>query len=631
MNIFWKGSEMNINILSPFVADLIAAGEVVDRPSSVVKELLENAIDAGAKSITLELKKGGMTYIRVTDDGCGMPPEDAGIAFLRHATSKLKSPQDLEAIGTLGFRGEALAAISAVSRIELLTRECGMPTGTRVTLESGEIQEMGEQGCPEGTTMIVRDLFYNTPARLKFIKSDRSEAQSCINLALKCALGHPEVSIRCIRDGKEEFFSPGDGRSDSAVYTLLGRDFAGGLLSCNGENEGIRVHGFCSSPRTGRGNRGMQFFFCNGRAIKSVTIQAALEQAYKNRLLVGRFPACVLYLELSHAAVDVNVHPTKAEVKFSNDRLVFDAVYHSVLSALEAEETVPAPALNRPEPRRTFTPDNPAPVKSPAPRSAGGKMISAPPPRPVQPAPKADFFRQLSTDEFKKSYVQEKMELRAPRVEYGTKQDTTPAPKTVTLPVSEETLTENDDFILIGEALSTYIIIQTGEDIVLIDKHAAHERVIFDRLKNRKTDIMSQNLLIPVTFSPGIEDTAMILENAALLSELGFEVEPYGSDSIILRSIPSDTEISDARPMLEELCEKLRLGRSVDAAEARDELLHTVACKAAIKAGKNSAGEELKKIAGRVLAGEIKYCPHGRPVSVTMTKKELDKLFKRIV
>ena len=622
---------MNINILSPFVADLIAAGEVVERPSSVVKELLENAIDAGAKSITLELKNGGMTYIRVTDDGCGMPPEDAGIAFLRHATSKLNNPQDLEAIGTLGFRGEALAAISAVSRIELLTRECGMPTGTRVTLESGEIQEMGEHGCPEGTTMIVRDLFYNTPARLKFIKSDRSEAQSCINLALKCALGHPEVSIRCIRDGKEEFFSPGDGRSDSAVYTLLGRDFAGGLLSCDGENDGVRVHGFCSSPRTGRGNRGMQFFFCNGRAIKSATMQAALEQAYKNSLLTGRFPACVLYLELSRAAVDVNVHPTKAEVKFSNDRLVFDVVYHAVLSALEAERTVPAPALNRPEPRRSFTPDEQEPAKSGAPRSPGGKMISTPPPRPAQPVPKPDFFQQLTTDEFKKNYTQEKMELHSPRVEYGTKRDTVTTPKTVSPPISEANPMENNDFILVGEALSTYIIVQTGEDMVLIDKHAAHERIIFDRLKTRETDIMSQNLLIPVTFSPGMEDTAMILENAALLAEFGFEIEPYGSDSIVLRSIPSDTEITDARPMLEELCEKLRLGRSVDASEAKDELLYTVACKAAIKAGKNSSPEELKKIAGRVLTGEIKYCPHGRPVSVTMTKKELDKLFKRIV
>ena len=326
-----------INVLQPHVADMIAAGEVVERPASVIKELVENSLDAGAKNITVEIRGGGATYIRVTDDGCGMAPEDAGIAFLRHATSKLHDEKGLEAISTMGFRGEALAAISSVSKIELNTRRRGDASGTRVVLEAGDIQEMFAAGCPDGTTMIVRDLFYNTPARLKFLKSDRSEASACQLAALRCALGHPEVSIRFIKDRNEEFFTPGDGKQESCVYSLMGRDMATQMLRCAGENNGIHVTGFVSSPAYGKGNRSAQFFFCNGRFIKSQLLQAAVEQAYKNTLLTGRYPACALYIELGYGSVDVNVHPAKTEVKFSEERKVFDAVHYAVLSALAGE------------------------------------------------------------------------------------------------------------------------------------------------------------------------------------------------------------------------------------------------------------------------------------------------------
>ena len=328
----------NINILSPHVADLIAAGEVVERPASVVKELVENAIDANAKNISIEQMRGGLTFIRVSDDGCGMSPDDAGICFLRHATSKLCDERGLEAIGTLGFRGEALAAISAVSRIEMTTREVNSQTGTEITLEAGDIITMRELGCPSGTVMTVRDLFYNTPARLKFIKSDRAESIQCLSVALRCALAHPEVSIRFVRDGKEEFFTPGDGKLLSANYAILGREMVTNMLPCRGENDGVKIEGFVSSPRGGRGNRSQQFFFVNGRSIRSLALQTALENAYKNTLLVGKFPACTLQIELSCAAVDVNVHPTKAEVKFSDEKKVFDAVYYAVFSALEQEK-----------------------------------------------------------------------------------------------------------------------------------------------------------------------------------------------------------------------------------------------------------------------------------------------------
>ncbi|MBR1455532.1 MAG: DNA mismatch repair endonuclease MutL, partial [Oscillospiraceae bacterium] len=327
-----------IHILSPHVADLIAAGEVVERPASVVKELVENAFDAGAKNVTVEIRGGGAPYIRVTDDGCGMAPEDAGVAFLRHATSKLHDERGLEAIGTMGFRGEALAAISAVSHVELRTRRSGDEAGTLVTLTAGDIQDMGPVGCPAGTTMIVRDLFFNTPARLKFLKSDRAEATACVQAALRCALGRPEVSVRFLRDGKEEFFSPGDGRQDSCVYTLLGRDLASSLLQCRSEEDGLRLSGFVSSPAAGRGNRSAQYFFCNGRYIRSALLQAALEQAYKNTLLTGRYPACVLYLDLGLGSVDVNVHPAKMEVKFSFEKKVFDLVYNAVRLTLDGEQ-----------------------------------------------------------------------------------------------------------------------------------------------------------------------------------------------------------------------------------------------------------------------------------------------------
>lgn len=316
-----------INILSPHVADLIAAGEVVDRPASVVKELMENAFDAGARTVTVEIRKGGMTYIRVTDDGKGMSPEDAGIAFLRHATSKLADERGLERIGTFGFRGEALAAVSAVSRVEMTTRRTGASGGVRMTLTAGDIQEMYETGCPEGTTMIIRDLFFNTPARLKFMKSDRAEGTACVQAAMKCALGRPDVSVRCIKDGKEEFFSPGDGKIESCVYHLLGRELAKGMISCNPVDEFVKVTGFVSSPAEGRGNRTGQYFYVNGRAVKSPMMQKALEMAYRNRLLTGRFPYCVLYVDIPYGSVDVNVHPTKAEVKFSNEKQVYDAIY----------------------------------------------------------------------------------------------------------------------------------------------------------------------------------------------------------------------------------------------------------------------------------------------------------------
>ncbi len=644
----------DIQILSPHLADLIAAGEVVERPASVVKELVENAFDAGAHTVTVELRGGGATYLRVTDDGCGMTPEDAGIAFLRHATSKLHDAQGLEAIGTMGFRGEALAAISAVSHITLTTRRRGAPGGTHMTLDAGEIQDMYETGCPEGTTMIVRDLFYNTPARRKFLKTDRAEGAACAAAALRCALGRPDVSVRCIRDGEELFFSPGDNKLDSCVYSLLGRELAKTLLPCESEVDGVRVHGFISSPAAGRGSRAQQHFFCNGRWIKSAALQAALEQAYRNTLLVGRFPACVLYVELSCAAVDVNVHPAKTEVKFSHERAVFDAVYYGARAALEAEKE-PVATLSKtaakPEPAPKADPFVPAAPKA-APAAAQHPPAPAAPTfapartyAPAAPAEEAVSFRSPTASAFAAPRVTPPPVFPAPA---RTAPAAQPMPKpavqgvqTALGPESAEAETpsplaravppETPPARLIGEAMHTYILVEKGDTLILIDKHAAHERINFDRLRQNPADIPSQTLLEPLPFTPDESDADVLQQHGSTLAALGFTLEPFGRSDYILRGVPAQIDAGNALPALEEICAQLRHGAHTDAQAVRDEVLKTVACKAAIKAGWQTEPEELLRLADAVCAGEVKYCPHGRPVAVTLTRRELDKLFKRIV
>jgi len=634
-----------INILDQHVADLIAAGEVVERPASAVKELLENAFDAQARTVVLELRAGGRELIRVTDDGVGMAPEDAGICFLRHATSKLSDERGLEAIGTLGFRGEALAAIASVSRVTLITRARGAAAGVRLEVEAGEILSMEETGCPEGTTILVRDLFFNTPARQKFLGSDRSETGACVQAALRCALGRPEVSVRCLRDGQEEFFSPGDGQAQSAVYALLGRDFAAGLKAVDTVSDGVEVTGFVTAPHACRGNRSGQYFFVNGRSIRSRTMQAALEQAYKNMSMVGKFPGCVLYVSLPNGLVDVNVHPTKAEVKFAREKSVFDGVYYGALAALGAAppQTMTVPEEEKPTP---VPPAAPAPANRPAPASAG------------RSAPRSDFFRSMDAAEFKRRYgpsaggsfsprpgtVRDDVPYRAdrrygavhtaePEVPSGAPPVPTDAPAAPAAPeqaVLDETFRE-EPFRYIGETLGVYVLLEQGDRLMIVDKHAAHERILFDKMRLNEKPLMSQELLIPETFTADAEDAEAIESHAALLERLGFRLEPYGENAFALRAVPADIDVSGAVPLLEELAGKLREGESLSAADVWERLAATVACKAAVKANMPNEREELIALARRVLAGEVTHCPHGRPVMQTFTRAELDKRFGRIV
>ncbi len=618
----------DIHILPPHLADMIAAGEVVERPASVVKELVENAFDAGAKTVTVEVRGGGMTYLRVTDDGCGMTPEDAGIAFLRHATSKLHDARGLEAIGTMGFRGEALAAISAVSRIELTTRARGAASGVRVVLEAGEIQSMYETGCPEGTTMIVRDLFYNTPARLKFMKSDRAEGGACVAAAFRCALGRPEVSVRCIRDGDEQFFSPGDSRIESCVYSLLGRDAAKTLRACSGEQDGVKVEGFISSPGYGRGNRAQQYFYCNGRAIRSAALQAALEQAYRNTLLTGRFPACVLYITLSNAAVDVNVHPAKTEVKFTQEKTVFDAVHYAARSALEHERETAEVVLSRSTQKVASAPAAYEPNAAAENARRTLKSTAAPAaPRAPEPVFVAPVVREAPRTPARP--IPPRVTPAAPAAAPEP-----PAPVQTALeqfPEHESGAAPEAPARFVGEIMNTYILVEKGERLLLIDKHAAHERINFDRLQARSEPLMSQTLLTPIPFSPGGAAAEALRENKALIEEMGFSLDPLAGDSFLIRAVPTLLNDADAPSALEEIAESLRHGGRLDPRAMRDEVLKTVSCKAAIKAGWNTEPEELLKLADAVVSGKVKYCPHGRPVAVVLTRKELDKQFMRIV
>lgn len=654
--------------LDSHVADLIAAGEVVERPASVVKELLENSIDAGARIITVEISAGGMTYIRITDDGCGIAPEDVKTAFLRHATSKLKNAQGLESIGTLGFRGEALAAIAAVSRIELLTREAGAADGVCLRLEAGEVVDFSPVGCPEGTTIIVRDLFFNTPARLKFMKSDRAESSAVASAVLRGALAHPDVSVRFIKDGKVDYHTPGDSRVDSCIYSLFGREFSAGLLSTESSDESVSVTGFVSSPNAARGNRSYQFFFVNGRPIRSITLQMALEKAFDNLLPSGRFPACALYIETKLGDVDVNVHPAKTEVKFASDKQIFDGVYYAVLSALErsrqsvgseTEHLIP----NLPKTLLSGEGANSEAVKE---ESSGKSGAGARNTHAVIRGVSGGGFKSMTAEDYRNAFVSEtEKPYRSSEINKSTKPghpaeqltvSETSSPVSDSLPLGnnskqisgdqnpghtsaseqehgeyaqQESFDTGISVRVLGEAFRSYIIAEYDRSVWFIDKHAAHERLHFNALKSSNFEPMSQSLITPVICRHGAYDVSVLLDNSALLDKLGFSVESFGEDAVAVRQIPSEIDIGDTESVLSEICELLKLGGGADAAKL-DEIFRMVACKAAIKAGRLSGAQELELLAKKVFSGEASHCPHGRPVFFEISKSELDKRFKRI-
>lgn len=607
-----------IRQLSPRVADMIAAGEVVERPASVVKELLENAVDAGAKHITVELKNGGMTFLRVSDDGCGMDAADAETAFLRHATSKLHEADDLAAIQTLGFRGEALAAIASVSRVELLTCPAGSGAGTSLRLEGGTVVERGPAGCPPGTTMIVRDLFYNTPARMKFMKTDAGEAAQVLAAVQNQALCHPAVAFRCIRDGQEQLSTPGDGSLKSAVYTVLGREFSKDLIEVDSHWERYVLRGYVTSPAATRGNRLAQRFFVAGRPVKSKLLSSALERAYENQLLAGRFPGCVLHLELPPHLVDVNVHPAKTEVRFLSEQNVFDAVRFGVLGALNRAPGRPEMKLGpRPAPRESAAPPGPKrdfyQTMDAAKFRQFAKTVAQTPPAPPELAERVFPPPPKAADPV----------LSAPPAVMKSEPPPEPVQQSLPLPAVPS-------YRVVGEILNTYIIVEQDECMLLVDKHAAHERILFEQFRAAREPAMGQLLLSPLPVRLGREEAGAVLENTPLLSTFGFEAEDFGGGSVVLRQIPAGLDLSQAEATLQEIAAQLLEGRKAEPEALRDRLLHTLACKAAIKAGWHTDPRERDDLVAQVLRrDDIKYCPHGRPVCMTLTRGQLERQFRR--
>ena len=660
-----------IQQLSPHVADLIAAGEVVERPASAAKELVENAIDAGAKNVTVELQNGGMTFLRVTDDGCGIPADEAETAFLRHATSKLRQASDLEAIHTLGFRGEALAAISSVSRIDLLTKTADARLGVSLHLEAGKVMQREEAGCPDGTTIIVRDLFFNTPARMKFMKRDSVEGSALLAAVQRLAVAHPEVSFRVIKDGEEQLHTSGDGQLLGAIYAVFGRQVAKEMIPVDSHWEKNALTGFVSRPTATRGTRANQLFFVNGRHIRSKTLTAALEEAYRNRMMVGRFPSCVLHLSVPEHLVDVNVHPAKTEVKFLNEREIFDCVRYGVQGALDGDagrvemkldgrsggtHTAPKQDFFRTMNAEEYKVFAQAVQDMPRIQPGAAAMDALKSPNrfasastaPLREATKpAERSKPSSTDinEFSVSdksagsdpAAQNSIPTGAaglPQSLVGNGPDRsaagTPAvPDSAPIEQTELPLTAQD-WRMVGEAFDTYILVEQGEDLLLIDKHAAHERILFEKLRASREPILPQLLLQPIVCTPEREETAILLENAPLLAEFGYEFTDFGGGSLALRQIPAELDPSEAAASLTALAGELLAGRHLAPEGLRDNLLHTVACKAAIKGSRRTDEKEKLALVQEVLSrDDIRYCPHGRPVCIRLTRAQLERQFKR--
>lgn len=702
-----------INVLDKHVAELIAAGEVVERPASVIKELVENSIDAGAKNITVEIKNGGTTFMRVADDGCGIYRDDIKVAFLRHATSKVKVESDLDSISTLGFRGEALASICAVSRLQLITRNVNEEIGTSYEIDGGEEQSFDDAGCPVGTTFVIRDLFYNIPARAKFLKKDVSEGNAVSNIIDKTALSHPEIAFTYIKDGKQVLRTFGDGKLISAIYSVFGKDFAKGLIPVDYQLDAIKVYGYISKPEHSRPNRNMQNFFINGRYIKTRTAMVALEEAFKGSIMVGKFPSCVLNIELPCEIIDVNVHPSKLEVRFINERPVFDAIYHAVKSSLMKYDSRKKASFKKEtafnEVQNKFNPFNNAPaiLNKPVVRSSKNDFVKKQYAKPIPDNPKTEVTKPVATSEksddfnpfsdvafndnkkndevairsvtksiddikvadisnpfdifskqainkakeeekskstFKPEIFQPTSLVEDEKTDTESITDNNPivSPKEVNVIVSEESIEKSKEPVLvndnqtsikyIGEAFDTYIIAEkNNKDILLIDKHAAHERIIYEKLKAEKAADYRQILLAPVTVPLGKTEYDAAINNLDMFSDCGFEVEDFGNSTVIVRSSPQYIPAVEIEDCITEMSGYIAQGKTDIFTEKMDWFYSNVACRSAIKAGNKSTPEELIGIVKHLEEHpEIKYCPHGRPICIVLTKGEIEKQFGRV-
>lgn len=649
-----------INILPTHLAELIAAGEVVERPASVVKELVENSIDAGASKITVEIKNGGVRYIRITDNGCGIAREDIRAAFISHATSKIKVQADLDAIFTLGFRGEALASVAAVAHVEMLTKTPEEEIGTRYLISGGKEESVDDAGCPDGTTIMIRDLFYNTPARMKFLKKDTTEGNYVADIVQKIALSHPEISMTLIKDNRRTLFTPGDGKLMTVIHEVFGREFGSGLIEAEGEVDGMKVKGYISKPVNARANRSMQHCFVNGRYVKIPVAASALDNAYKNQMMVGKYPSCVLFLEVNPSLVDVNVHPAKTQVRFSSEKNVYDVIYFSAVSALQHRDT---PVSVSVQPKRNTDvfaspkqeikqvtmpvheekislsiaaePKETAPVPPIENMYKGIKRDFKPFRRDVLNEPKTPFFRQREDeDDVLNMRPKQTEQPKAPELKTVAKpQDAIPPvdePKTETAVEEASAPAEVPVFSVIGEVFNTYILLEMKNQLVFIDKHAAHERILFNELRSRNRQIYSQVLLMPITVTLSAKDYAAAVNNLDVFRKSGYLVEDFGEGTLRVRECPTELSDADISEIILEIADKLSKNTADPEPEKLDWLYHSTACRAAIKAGDAISKTEMEDLAKRVLTDDnVRYCPHGRPVMFTLSEYEVKKLFGR--
>ncbi|MBE7035112.1 MAG: DNA mismatch repair endonuclease MutL [Ruminococcaceae bacterium] len=645
-----------IKVLDISVSNKIAAGEVVERPASVVKELLENALDAGASQIVIEIKNGGISYIRVADNGCGIARDEVPVAILRHATSKISEAEDLDAIRTLGFRGEALSSIAAVSTMEIFTRTPSEETGTHLVSENGSVVECAEAGCPKGTTVVVRDLFMNTPARMKFLKKNFTEAGYISDIVNRLALARADVSFRLLSDGKEVLFTAGGSDLLGCIYAIYGKDLKNTMRPADYAENGVSVHGFCATGAGSRPNRSMQSFFVNGRYIKSPLLARAVEEAYKNEVMGGKFPACVLLLEVSPSMVDINVHPTKLEAKFADEKAVYHSVYWAAKNALYQKNEIPALTLQAEEetPVVSFTQKKPVfaetkPARRPVmmqeeTRASSEKKetsfvwagLSRAMEKKQEPAMHEQTVFSQTMAEAEKQTTKSVHTLAEPATEQ------TPVMPTPEVhheePLQEEKPAfENKkvpDYRICGTIFNTYIIVEQNDQILLVDQHAAHERLRYEALLKQFEGqaVQSQMLLIPVTVRLTATEDALFQEYRETLTAMGFEVEPFGEKTVILRGAPEDLDEASLRSLFIEVLGHLGEKRQDARSEKAQRALYTIACKSAVRAGHHLKEEEMKTLLDAVFAlDSINTCPHGRPITVAMTRGFIEKQFKRIV
>ncbi len=658
-----------INILPKSVADLIAAGEVVERPASAIKEMMENAIDAGCKKLTVEIQNGGIRYIRITDDGSGIAREDVRAAFISHATSKLARAEDLHEIHTLGFRGEALASIAAVAKVEMLTKTAEEDFGTRYVIEGGEEKLLDDAGCPDGTTIAVRDLFYNTPARMKFLKKDATEGNYVSDMVTKTAMANPAVSIRLIRDGKQTLFTPGDGKLLSVITAVQGREFADNLIACDYTLNGVTIEGFVSLPRAGRATRASQYFFVNSRYVRIPMAASALDQAYKNAIMVGKFPSCVINIKIPPAAVDVNVHPAKTEVRFADEKRIFEAIYYAVKSAITQNDVRPQLHLDTalaPKPDTgeqvslTFAEKIPAaknadaaePNRVSEPGEQGGNppvsRLSPPVTRADSPkvtvySPEEEVFVTACSPSVQETVSPEEPAASDKEAIAAQAQEKTAEGFAKASAVSQDktNISENINtnsplaelpyFTYLGEAFKTYLIAESGNKLLLIDKHALHERILFNEIKARGACTAPQTLMLPETVHLDRREYAAITENIDALAQIGFSIEDFGDGCVMIRACPMMFAEDSLPEVISELAEAFLSHKRELITNKLDWLHHSASCRAAVKAGKALSDDDAQLLIRRVLSDDsLRYCPHGRPVLIELTRKELEKQFGRI-